>query len=147
MSFQIPGAIKEKLFITISLFPFEISNPKPLKEQTPVIPSQALFFLGSKAFPLLLRNVHILSLTLPLWRCVIIRRSQHALLQKVLLILFLQTCRNRVLLVVLVSICAGPHPMQPERASKDSLGNLVLDIGNAMCGLIQSSRCSSAPAG
>lgn len=39
-------------------------------------------------------------------------------------------------MVVLVSICAGPHPMQPDRASKDSLGNLVLDIGNAICGLI-----------
>lgn len=40
MSFQIPGGIKEKLFITISLsFFFETSDPKPLKEQTPVVPS------------------------------------------------------------------------------------------------------------
>lgn len=33
-------------------------------------------------------------------------------------------------MAVLVSVGAGPHPMQPDRASKDSLGNLVLDTGN-----------------
>lgn len=35
-------------------------------------------------------------------------------------------------MAVLVSIGAGPHPMLPDRASKDSLGNLVLDTGNDM---------------
>lgn len=33
-------------------------------------------------------------------------------------------------MAVLVSICVGPHAMQPDRASKDSLGNLVLGTGN-----------------
>lgn len=35
-------------------------------------------------------------------------------------------------MAVLASICAGPPPMQPDRASKDSLGDLVLDTGNAV---------------
>lgn len=35
-------------------------------------------------------------------------------------------------MAVLVSICAGPRPMQPDRASKGSLGNLVLDTGNVI---------------
>jgi len=51
---------------------------------------------------------------------------------RVLLILFLLTRRNGVLKAMLVSICAGPQPMQPGRASKDSLGSLVLDTGNAI---------------
>lgn len=54
------------------------------------------------------------------------------LLQRVPLVLFLQTHRNGVSTVVLVRICAGPHPVQPDRASKGSSGNLVLDTGNAI---------------
>lgn len=123
-SFQIPRGIKEKLFITISFFFFNFYS-KTSKRADTCLPQLGSFLLGFQSIPTAIKRCSYFKPYLPLWRYVIIRIFQCALLQRALLILVLQMHSNGVSMAVLVSICAGPHPMQPDRASKDSLGSLV----------------------
>lgn len=115
--FEIPGRIKEKMFIIISLLIFHFSNPKPLQEvivfqSIPTVIKKRLYF-----------KPHFTSVEV--WQY----EEFTACPIRVLGILFLQACRNEVSTALLVSICAGQRSTQPDWASKDSLGNLVFGTG------------------
>lgn len=147
MSFQVPGGIKEKLFIEMVLFLFEISNPKPLKEQTPDIPSQTIFLLGFQSIPTVIKKCSYFK---PYFASVEVCHYQE-----------FPACT-----VTESPINFAPLYMQEwsiygsacqhlcwttSHATRQSQQGLIRQLGSrhwqCHCGLIQSSRCSPAAAG